>query len=137
MVKRYFELPSDTRQLGDFRHQLQSLLKEAGLDEKSAGEVLLAIQETLTNIIRHSYRDTSGKIQINFQEDSGKVTISIRDFGKKFDITQVPDPKLPREEPGGLGIYLIKNTMDEVRYDSSCQDGNLLHLVKYKSRSHS
>lgn len=134
-MKKSFELISDTRQLEPFRHEMRGLLERAGFDDKATGEVLLAVQEALTNVIRHSYSDKKGAIKIDYQEDPEKVKISILDFGKKFDITQVPDPELPREVPGGLGIYLIKNVMDSVSYDSACAEGNLLHLIKYKKRN--
>jgi len=131
-MEKNFELESDSEKLTLFRDDLRKLLQEAGLDEKAGGEVLLAVQEVLTNVARHAYGADKGKIAVEFIEDAEKVKISIRDFGKKFDLTKVPDPKLPREEPGGLGIYLIKRLMDQVDYDGSCAEGNLLHLTKLK-----
>src|SRR3989338_2558285 len=96
MGNRQFELPSDTKELESFRQNLRALLGETGLGEKASGEVLVAVQEALTNIIRHSYCGTQGKIQIQVENNAEKIKISIRDFGKRFDLTKVPDPKLPR-----------------------------------------
>ncbi len=128
-MNKHFELQSDSRELAAFRETLKPLLAEGGLDDKAAGEVLVAVQEVLANIVRHTYAGGPGKIEVDVVCNAG-VTLSIRDYGRKFDLTQVPDPELPREEPGGLGIYLIKQLMDEVRYDSSFTEGNLLHLIK-------
>jgi len=132
-MEKKFELDSNSQQLKHFREELRPLLKQTGLDDKASGEVLLALQEALTNIVRHSYGSEGGKIQVDFSEDAGEVRFSIRDFGHKFDLTQVPDPVLPRDKPGGLGIFLIKQLMDRVTYDGSCNPGNLLHLIKLKS----
>jgi len=135
-LEKSFLLDADSRQLVTFRDQLRALLRNAALDEKASGEVLLAVQEALTNVLRHAYENSSGKIEVAFLEDNEKIKISICDFGKKFDLTKVPDPVLPRDKPGGLGVYLIKKLMDQVDYDTSFQEGNLLHLIKFKNRTH-
>ena len=133
-MDKKFELDSHSQQLRHFRDELRPLLQQAGLDDKASGEVLLALQEALSNIVRHSYGPQGGKIQVDFSEDAEKIQFWIRDFGCKFDLTKIPDPVLPREQPGGLGIYLIKKLMDRVAYDASCENGNRLHLVKLKSK---
>lgn len=119
-----------------FRDSLKDLLQASGLDEKGIGEVLLAIQEVVTNVIRHAYGEgTLGKIEVTFDDQSDKIVMSVKDYGKKFDCTQMPDPELPKETPGGLGIYLVKQVLDSVKYDKDFQEGNLLHLVKLKHPS--
>jgi len=137
-MQKSFEFSSDSVKLEDFRNDLKKLLTETGFEEKPINEILLAVQEAVTNIIRHAYKEQGkGKFSVQFEEDEEKVKFSIRDYGKKFDPTKRPDPDLPRGTPGGLGIYLIKNVMDEVTYDESFTEGNLIHLIKYKKKSHS
>ena len=65
---------------------------------------------------------------------AGQVTIVIHDHGKLFDITTVREPNLSKDlserEVGGLGIYLIQKLMDEVRFQSSLENGNYLTMIK-------
>lgn len=127
-----FELVSDAKQLAPFRADLRNALAKAGLTEKAIGEVVLAVDEALTNVIRHAYGGKQGKIKVEFKDYPDRVEIAIRDFGTKFDPTQKPMPELPPTKAGGLGIYFIKTLMDKVEYDGACKDGNRLCLTKNK-----
>ena len=131
MEKKY-ELRSEAGALAPFRTKLRAWLQKAGLDEKKAGEVILAADEALANICRHAYPDKPGKIFITLQDEKDRIEIQIEDSGKKFDPLQMPDPELPPVKPGGLGIYFMKKLMDQVVYDETHQQGNLLKLVKFK-----
>ena len=133
-VEKNFELAADAERLASFRMQLGEDLRQAGLDERITGEILVAVQEALTNIIRHAYRGKPGKIDVRFCDYSDRVEISIRDFGSAFDPKKIPAPELPPGKPGGLGLHLIKTLMDRVDYAHQGQGGNLLSLVKYKKQ---
>jgi len=131
-VEKTFELAADSHQIPPFRNELKSLLPTIGFNEKQTGEVLLAVDEALTNIIRHAYQGKSGKIKVTLEDDRDRVKVSIQDFGEPFNPLNMPDPDLPLKKPGGLGVFLIKNLMDEVEYERQSQNANLLHLIKYK-----
>jgi anti-sigma regulatory factor (Ser/Thr protein kinase) len=133
-VEKRLELKGDPQELSSFRRDLRTLLHEGGLNEKASGEVVLAVDEVVTNIIRHAYQGGKGKIEVGFLDRPDYIKISIRDFGRKFDPTKASDPELPPTRPGGLGIYLTKRLVDEVKYDSEIPEGNLLHLIKYKKK---
>lgn len=134
-MKKSFEFEATTCDLKPFRSQLSEMLSQAGFDDKAKNDVLLAVQEAVTNLIRHAYDGGEGKILVDIEESAESFKVDIRDFGKSFDITRVPDPELPKETPGGLGIFLIKKVMDRVSYESSADNGNVLSLVKNKQRS--
>lgn len=131
-MERKFQIIGKSHNLLLFRNDLRHLLAASGLEEDKVHEVLIAVQEVLTNIVRHGYGREVGKIWVTYHEDPEQIRISIRDLGKKFNFTELPEPKLPRESPGGLGIHLIRNAVDEIDYDAAVQEGNLVHLVKYK-----
>ncbi len=122
---------ADSAELSGVRKRLREVLKAAGMDEKSAAEVILAVDERLSNIIRHAYAGRSGTIGFSIHPGSDKITFSIRDDGEKFNPLESPAPELPPRKPGGLGNFLTRTLMDEIHYDESCTSGNLLHLVKY------
>lgn len=129
-----FEFTSNPGDFAEFRGKLRALLQQAELDEKKSGEVILAVDEALTNIYRHAYQKQPGKIHLSFQDEEDRVEIWVRDAGKKFNPLTLPAPELPPVKPGGLGIHLIKNLMDRVEYDDGFPDGNRLGLVKYKEK---
>ncbi len=134
LLHKQFALDAATARLAGFREDLRAFLAQAGFDEKSSGEVVLAVDERLTNIIRHGYRGGPGKIELDARFSDGSLKISIKDYSAKFNPLNQPAPKLPPENPGGLGIFLTRKLMDEVTYDESFRSGNLLHLKKYKDK---
>lgn len=99
----------------------------------------LAVEEALVNIIRYAYPQGTGLIEIRFTLLSGTVELVILDRGVPFNpLTDVapPDLQSPVEErkEGGLGVFLIRQLIDEVRYERD--DGaNILTLVKHFSQT--
>ncbi len=131
-MEKKFELLSNAENLAAFRKDLKALLTGSGLDEKRMHEVTLAVDEALANVIRHGYDTPAGKIEVYFRNFEDRVEILIRDFGRKFDPTQMPAPELPPRKPGGLGIYFIRTVMDKVEYTVGLQNANELLLTKHK-----
>ncbi len=135
MMKKRFELASKSEVLSPFRKELRQLLGQAGWEKKSTEGILLAVDEALTNIIRHAYGGQPGTIVVLFEDDPAKTEIILEDLGKKFDPTTVPPPELPRQKPGGLGVHFIKTIMDRLVYDEAFKEGNRLHMIKLKSKN--
>ncbi len=81
----------------------------------------LVLEEAVSNIILYAYPKQMGKeISIMADENDNILVLTLTDTGEEFDPTQVPevDINLSAEERsiGGLGIFLIKNIMNEVEY---------------------
>ena len=98
-------------------------------------QLRLAIEEIFVNISSYAYKPETGDITIDFNlEDEGRTAvISFKDQGTPFDPLAEPDPDttLPADqrEIGGLGILLIKKTMDYVSYRRE-NDTNILTVKK-------
>lgn len=110
------------------------LAKEAHLSDKSIYQCRLALDEACMNIIEHAYaNDPSGEIEVEIEAGRGRCTIQLTDFGESYYPNSVPDPAVgkPIEEvtPGGLGLYLMRRVMDEVRYIPGPRS-NCLVMVK-------
>lgn len=133
MIKKTFQIESESKHLAGLRHSLQELMTESGLQEKTQGEITLAVDEALTNVIRHAYEGGKGLIELTYVDDDQKIEIVIRDQGKLFDPTSLPTPQLPPTKPGGLGVHFMKTLMDEVKYDAVGGDTNQLSMIKFKS----
>ncbi len=84
---------------------------------------MLAVDEACTNIIKHAYKSfPEGEIVIHLKFDHKKLTVEIKDYGKAFEPELIPPPDLQKyyrqRRIGGLGMYLMKTLMDEVKYVS-------------------
>ena len=116
----------------------------AQLDRSRFGQAVLfdlriAIEEVFTNIITHGLnRRQTDKISICLKLETESVQVEISDTGLAFDPLTVADPDLdisPADrEPGGMGIYLVKQLMDEVSY-RRLKGRNILTLRKNISDS--
>jgi len=105
-----------------------------GVDPQVVSDVVLAVDEAVTNVIVHGYRGRPGTIQVEVDREATDVVVRLHDHAPPFDPTGAPPPDLarPLEErpPGGLGIYLMRQTMDEVAYRLTPEGGNELILKK-------
>ena len=104
------------------------------VDHDAAFDLAQAVDECVTNIIEHGYRGQSGSIEIEIELDGGMLMIALRDHAPGFDPTRVPPPDLTlpleKREPGGLGVYLARLMVDEMRYRALPDGGNELTLIK-------
>ena len=133
-MEKRFELNASSEVLSPFRKELRQILTHAGWEKKTTEEVLLAVDEALTNIIRHAYQGGTGKMTVSVMVSDDRIEIVLEDQGKKFDPTQVPPPELPRHKPGGLGVHFIRTIMDQMIYEDQGPGGNRLRLIKHKTK---
>lgn len=102
---------------------------------KTQMQLLLAVEEIFVNISSYAYDPAVGPatIRVEVSESPMEVVITFMDRGKPYDPLQRRDPDiaLPAEarDPGGLGIFLVKQTMDDIRYEYS-GGKNILRIVK-------
>lgn len=97
-------------------------------------DVLLAVDEAVTNIIVHGYKDQAGTIEVEVRLEVDSLVVSVRDEAPSFDPTTVPSPdlSLPLEQRrlGGMGIYMMRQITDELTHRIIPQGGNELTIVK-------
>jgi serine/threonine-protein kinase RsbW len=111
--------------------------EEAGFDNGTVYQVRLAVDEACSNIIKHAYGgEGRGVIECSCHTRDDDLTVVLRDQGQPFDPESVPPPNLSGDleerTGGGLGLYFIREIMDEVDFDSESEAGNVLTLVKHK-----
>lgn len=102
----------------------------------------MAAEEILVNVIRYAYPGGGpGEVEIRGRADSGDgVTLEFEDNGEPFDPTSLPQPDLnlsvSDREVGGLGVFLVRKMVNEIRYRRE-GDRNILTFVVRKSRGES
>lgn len=126
---------SRTENLSRIRDFVSAFALEAGIAPDIAENIILAVDEACTNIIRHAYKSyPDGDLIIKLKFSHSKFLISIIDYGKSFAPETVPEPDLQKyyrqRKVGGLGMYLMKTLMDDVKYISIPGKHNQVLLSK-------
>jgi len=108
--------------------------EEAGTDASLAMSINLALEEAVTNSMLYGYPEgTAGLVEIEGGDDGSMLTFIVSDSGVPFDPTQQAEADVTlgvEDRPiGGLGIFLVREIMDEVRYERQ-GDRNVLTLSK-------
>lgn len=113
-----------------------------GLPPSAVYAVQLAVDEAFTNIIEHAYGgECQEKIECTSQITDEGLVITLQDCGKEFNPSSIPAPDLDAEleerEIGGLGLYFMRQLMDEVSFTfipakDERPGCNLLRMVKRK-----
>ena len=111
-------------------------LDELGCPEKTKTQINIAIDELYGNIASYAYGEESGEVTVavNYDSSTGAVSISFQDEGKPFNPLESEDPDVTlsarERRVGGLGIFLVRKSMDNVRYEY--RDGKNILRVKKK-----
>jgi serine/threonine-protein kinase RsbW len=128
-----FETYSRTENLESIRSFVFENSTNFGFTEYKAEELVLAVDEACTNLIKHAYKynpEDSIIIEINSNENS--FIVNIIDFSPSFDprLVQSPDMKEYREEykKGGLGIFIMKSLVDSLDYQV-INNGNIKNIL--------
>lgn len=129
------QITSDVRNLAGLREFVKNTGILYGCKQEALDDVILAINEAVTNIIVHGYDGHIDKILIELSLLDDDLIIHVRDWAPFFDPTQVPDPDInvPLEERdyGGMGVYMIRKLVDKFTYKRDGVDGsNEIILVK-------
>lgn len=105
------------------------------LPVKSQRQINVAIDELFGNIALYAYNPDKGMavVRVEFGDDPPSVTITFIDRGTPYDPLARPDPDVTlsaeQRQIGGLGIYMVKKSMDDVSYEY--RDGqNILRITK-------
>ena len=110
--------------------------RKAGFEEKPCGQIELAVDELLTNVISYAYPEEPGSVTVRCVTNSdGDLFIQIADSGIPFDPLRKRAPdfgtSIENSKIGGLGIHLARQMLDEMKY---ARKGDLNILTVCKKR---
>jgi anti-sigma regulatory factor (Ser/Thr protein kinase) len=128
-------IPADGRYLAMLRAVIGEAVEVAGFDPDGGKEIVLALCEAVSNVISHCYQGNCEPITIRCLLMADRLEIRLRDWGPKPDPSELKGRDLDEIRPGGLGLHIMRETMDEVDFDFSHPDGTELRLVKYRPGS--
>jgi serine phosphatase RsbU (regulator of sigma subunit)/anti-sigma regulatory factor (Ser/Thr protein kinase)/transposase len=139
MPPRRFQLKvtAEERHLAAIRDFVQEVGEKLLIPQKILANTKLAVDEACTNVVKHGYKGDSGFIEIVITGNGREFSIAIHDTGRSFDLRNVKSPDLKMyvetRRRGGLGVFIMNQLMDEVRYRAG-HDGNVLTMVKRLGR---
>lgn len=119
--EKEIKLINDLDEVSRLQEFIEGLGEELGLSAETTMNINLALEEAVVNIIMYAYpTGEQHDILLKVTSNTQQLIFWLTDNGQSFDPTQVPDANinLPIEERaiGGLGIFLIRNIMNEVSY---------------------
>lgn len=130
-------LPAKLDNLERWMKSVSDCAKSQGFDRKRISEIELAAEEALVNSCNYSYPGKTGDVEVICKLDGNRFIIEIIDSGIPFDITSLPDPDITadadKRKIGGLGAFLTKKMVDEVRYRRE-DNRNILNLIIEKDK---
>lgn len=136
LVQKTLAVPSRTRSLKEVRDFVEESLRSARLDDRGRRLVIFGIDEAVTNIVAHrTHRPGEAEIVVHIDIDEVRVRCVIEDRGDDGDTERLAFPELAlrlrREGTRCVGIFVIRQVMDEVTFRFRKGFQNELELVKF------
>lgn len=124
---------ADTKELSSIQEFVEKELKKYNCNSKTIHQINLVIEEVFVNIANYAYKEKDGYCTLAIQPENGKVTFIFEDDGVSFNPLEKQDPDISlladKRDIGGLGIFLTKKMMDEVKYKYE-NNKNILTISK-------
>lgn len=131
-----FHVDSNVENIPSVKKFVLSELEKLGCTERLMMQMKMAVDELFANISFYAYDSGTGPVtvQFDFEETSSAAVLTFIDEGKPYNPLEADEPDVELEADlrpiGGLGIFLVRNLMDDMLYEY--KDGrNILTLKKY------
>lgn len=128
-------IAADRNNLLKVQSFIDEQLEDAGCPMLTQIAIDVAVEELFVNIASYAYDQEIGVavVQVEMLDDPLSVEITFIDNGKQYDPLAKPDPDITlgvkERKKGGLGIYMVKNSMDDMRYEYK-EGKNILTIKK-------
>ena len=137
-MKQTYDFPADTAVLEKIGKLTTDAGSNAGFNDIEIGDIQLAIDEVCTNAIIHGLKnDQNLTFQMVIQWNPGEIEIQIHESGELFDPLDLDDPNLENimeeQSAGGLGLYFLRELMDEADFRIGRDGVKTWRIVKRKA----
>jgi serine/threonine-protein kinase RsbW len=139
----HLQTPGHGSYLAYIRTIVGDLARKIGFDEHEVAKIEMAVDEACSNVVKHAYspdkewcwQHRDPEIRLDIRREGDRLIIEINDHGQRFDFANYRpadiEDHLRQMKRGGYGLFIMRNFMDEVQYNSNDQTGNTLRMVKY------
>jgi anti-sigma regulatory factor (Ser/Thr protein kinase) len=116
---------NDVAELAAVLDILERLGSEIGLPEDVLTQLVVGLDELVSNVIKYAWRDDADgalhEIKIGIRAGAERIEVEIIDDGRAFDPGLAPSPKPPpsgrRPRPGGVGLHMVRQLVDDFHYE--------------------
>lgn len=128
------DIPAQRENLSEVLKFIDVELEQLGCSMRLQTAIDVAVEEIFVNISSYAYDPEVGQatIRVDVSEEPLTIEIGFIDSGTPYDPLAKPDPntKIPIRErkKGGLGIYMVKKSMDDISYEY--KDGKNILTIK-------
>jgi serine/threonine-protein kinase RsbW len=92
--------------------------EQLDLSEAFTAQVVSAFSEVFNNVVLHSYgRERAGEVEVAIHPMRDGIEIRTEDHGEPFDLAAVPTPDLDAMPEGGMGVFIIRQCVDDFVYE--------------------
>lgn len=128
-------LTSCLDQIAGLALAVQEWGEQQGIPSRTIDHINLMLDEIITNIVTHGYDNAPNEhIDVMLRHNKNVVSMTITDWAKAFDITQVAPPNLTtnldERKPGGVGIHIVRQLASKTTYERR-GNMNILRLQKH------
>ncbi len=114
------EIASDPDLLPELEEFIVKLAVKSNLRDDKLNSLALSFSEAASNSVVHGNKlDKNKKVKITVHVNDKNMTVIIKDEGKGFDISTVPDPTKPENilKDSGRGIHIMRSFLNDLRYN--------------------
>ncbi|MCJ7813420.1 ATP-binding protein [bacterium] len=134
-ISKFIDVDATVDSLNVITHFVTVLAQKAGLKQVELSKLKIAVYEVCMNIVEHGYAfEPDHSISVEVMWEDHRLQITITDHGEVFDFyNERPydvEEAFQEKRAGGFGLYIIKRSVDEVKYKSDPEKGNRLTLIK-------
>ena len=127
------EFPSDPDLLPEIEEFIIEIAQKINLSEDKYNPLALSVSEAASNSMVHGNKlDIKKKVRITVEINNEVMKITFKDEGKGFVLNKVPDPTAPENilKESGRGIHIMKNFLDELKYNFTPTGTEAILVVK-------
>jgi serine/threonine-protein kinase RsbW len=133
-LKEKRQFPAKTAALKDVRSFFAETVRPLGYSQDDLDQLTLAVDEAATNIIKHGLRQlATAQFSVEISTAKGSLLVTLVDRGVAFNPDTFTEPEIAarirQKRRGGLGIYLMRQIMDDVQFERR-NGSNLTRLIK-------
>jgi len=133
MTEKIF--PAEINELASVTVFLEEELDKAEASPKLMVTFAVALEELFVNVAHYAYPDSKGTVKIGIDTSGDSIVVQLTDSGIPFNPVAMPDPDVTESAEerkiGGLGIYMVKKSMDSMTYEYK-DNQNILTISKRK-----
>jgi len=129
-------VPNRLDEIGPLARGAAAFLESHHVDPDATFAVDLALEELVSNVIKHGYKDgDSHHIGVQLDVGQDKIILVVEDSGPPFNPLELPEPDLDKpveQRPiGGLGVFLVRKTVDRMEYER-LGNRNILRITVHR-----